>query len=51
MIGDMVKCDVSDVTVHDGIVEPKCSDVIWMHPKFLRSELDIRKIRWVGSDP
>ena len=25
-----MKSDVSDVTVHDGIVESTCSDAIWM---------------------
>ena len=47
----MVKFDISDVTVHDGIVKSTCSDAIWMHTKFTRSELDLRESRCIGSDP
>ena len=29
-LGSIIESDVSDVMLHDGIVESTCSDVIWM---------------------
>ena len=44
----MGKFDVSDVTVHDGIVKSTCSDVIWMHTKFMGVNLILGSVDGLG---
>ena len=49
VISDMVKSDVSNVTVHDGIVKSTCSDVIWMQTQDVL--LGVNLIPGVRIDP